>query len=99
VAARVLDQVADDAGDHLRVGLDAARGKRADLGPARRGGHRLAQEGGGVELAAGRADALVADRGERAAQLVRGVGDEAALAGEGVLEPVQHVVEGLGEDP
>ena len=40
---------------------------------------------------------LAADRGQRAAQLVRGVGDELALAGEGVVEAVEHVVEGLGE--
>ena len=40
---------------------------------------------------------LAADHGQRRAQLVRGVGDEAALAREGVLEPVEHVVEGVGE--
>ena len=38
---------------------------------------------------------LAANRGQRRAQLVRGVGDEAALAGKGILEPVEHVVERL----
>ena len=42
---------------------------------------------------------LTAYRGQRGAQLVRGVGDELALAREGVLEPIQHVVEGLREHP
>ena len=32
-------------------------------------------------------------------ELVRGVGDEAALAGEGLGEAVEHSIEGLGERP
>ena len=50
-------------------------------------------------LAAGQHLKLPADRGERRAQLVGGVGDELALAREGVVKAVQHVVEGLGEGP
>ncbi len=42
---------------------------------------------------------LSPDHGQRRAQLVRGVGDELALAGKGLGEPVQHVVEGLAEHP
>ena len=38
-----------------------------------------------------------ADRGQRAAQLVAGVGDEAALPPGGVLQPGQHRVHGLGQ--
>ena len=37
------------------------------------------------------------DRRERRAELVRGVGDEAALRGEGEVEPREHGVEGVGE--
>ena len=48
-------------------------------------------------LLAGEDFELAADRGQRAAQLVRGVGDELALPGEGVVEAVEHVVERLGE--
>ena len=40
---------------------------------------------------------LAADHGQRRAQLVRGVGDERALARERVGEPVEHVVEGVGQ--
>jgi hypothetical protein len=36
---------------------------------------------------------------EGAAQLVRGVGDEFALTAEARLEPVEHAVEGVGQDP
>ena len=42
---------------------------------------------------------LAADHRQRRAQLVRGVGDEAALAIEGVLSAVEHVIEGLGQHP
>ena len=35
--------------------------------------------------------------GERGSQFVRGVGHEPPLAGEGEIEAVQHVVEGVGE--
>ena len=40
---------------------------------------------------------LAADHGQRRAQLVRCVGHERALAGERFGEPVEHVVEGVGE--
>ena len=40
---------------------------------------------------------LAADHGQRRAQLVRGVGDERALAGERLGQAVEHVVEGVGE--
>ena len=42
---------------------------------------------------------LAADCGERRAQLVGGVGRERLLAREGLLEAVEHVVEGVREDP
>ena len=35
--------------------------------------------------------------GERGPQFVRGVGHEPALAGEGDIQAVQHVIEGVGE--
>ena len=38
-----------------------------------------------------------AQRGERRAQLVRGVGGEVALRGDQALEPAGHGVEGAGE--
>ena len=59
--------------------------------------------GGGFDLALGRVLRaaehidLAPDRGQGRAQLVRGVGDERALPCERVLEPVEHVVEGLGQ--
>ena len=40
---------------------------------------------------------LAADHRQRRAQLVRGVGDERALTGERLGQPVEHVVEGVGE--
>ena len=40
---------------------------------------------------------LAADDGQRRAQLVRGVGDERALAGERVGQAIEHVVEGVGQ--
>ena len=42
---------------------------------------------------------LAADHRQRRAQLVRGVGDERALARERLGEAVEHVVEGVGEHP
>ena len=42
---------------------------------------------------------LAADHRQRSAQLVRGVGHERALAGERVGEPVEHVVERVGQHP
>ena len=36
-------------------------------------------------------------RGQRRAQLVRGVGDEPLLAGESGIEPLEHHVEGVGQ--
>ena len=50
----------------------------------------------GMPLAAEHLE-LAPDRGQGRAQLVRGVGDEAALASEGILQPVEHVIEGLGQ--
>ncbi len=41
---------------------------------------------------------LTADHRQRRAQLVRRVGDELALALEGVRQAVEHVVEGFGQD-
>ena len=143
VAAGVLDQVADDPAEHLRVGLDPSRRRGTERRAPRRRLDRRPQKGGGVELAPRRPGPLVesrqrqhlldqpfdptqlaqgrcldplhrrrvglgfagehfdlpADRGKWAAQLVRGVGDEAALSGEGVLEPVEHQVERVGERP
>ena len=52
----------------------------------------------GVRVAREHLD-LAADRGQRRAQLVRGVGGERLLAREGLLEAVEHVVEGVREDP
>ena len=40
---------------------------------------------------------LGAHDGQGRAQLVRGVGDEVALAGEGAVQPAEHAVEGVGE--
>ena len=40
---------------------------------------------------------LAGDDRQRRAQLMRGVGDELALGGERLGQPVEHVVEGLGE--
>jgi hypothetical protein len=40
---------------------------------------------------------LGADHGQRPAQLVAGLGDEPALGGEGVPEPLEHRVEGVRE--
>lgn len=75
--------------DHATVRL--ALGQLADLGLAWCGGDRLARERGGVGFALARQHFdLAADRGERAAQLMRGLGDEAALPGEGVLEASFH---------
>ena len=42
---------------------------------------------------------LATDHGQRGTQLVRGVGDELTLARERLREPVEHVVERVGEDP
>ena len=64
-------------------------GQRHRLDPMHLGGARA--------LAAGQHFELAADRGQRAAQLVRGVGDELALLREGPVEAVEHVVERLRE--
>ena len=41
---------------------------------------------------------LRAEHRQRRAELVRGVGDEIALTAEAALQPVEHVIERLGEN-
>ena len=50
----------------------------------------------GVPVGQGHLD-LGPDHRQRGAQLVRGVGDEPALGVEGGLQPVQHLVERVGQ--
>ena len=57
---------------------------------------RLAQRSRFVLLAGEQLD-LAPQHGERGSQLVRGVGDELALAAERALQPVEHVVERIGQ--
>ena len=64
---------------------------RADVGR-----HAAEVGGGAVGVVEYDVDGCSHD-GERGTQLVRGVGDEPPLAVEGALEPVEHVVEGLGQ--
>ena len=110
--APVVDGVADERGEVERcvrgVGdlvearerqqvLDQhAHARRLVLDPP----HRLLDVSGLARGAHAEQLGVAADRGERRAQLVRGVGDEAAQAvlaglalGEGLLEPVEHRVE------
>ena len=60
------------------------------------GRHAAEVGGGAVGVVEYDVDGCAHD-GERGAQLVGGVGDEPPLAVEGALEPVEHVVEGLGQ--
>ena len=53
---------------------------------------------GGVRVGGEHLD-LAGDHGQRGSQLVRRVGEEVALGGECRLEPVEHVVKALGQDP
>jgi hypothetical protein len=68
------------------------------LQPEVLGQHRRRQLGGAGPAGMGQSDlGVLADGGDRGAQLVGGVRDEAALAGLGLLEPAQHAVHGAGE--
>ena len=82
---REQQQIVDQAGDAGDLGLHEA------LDPPDLRERRIGLGAEHFELAA--------DHRQRGAQLVRGVGDERALAGERGGEPVEHVVEGVGEHP
>ena len=84
VEAGQRQQVVAEAGQAL-----ARRADAAGAHPHRRGIVRLGQQQVGVRL----------HDGDRVAQLVGGVGGEAALAAEGVVEPLDHVVEGVRQPP
>jgi hypothetical protein len=58
--------------------------------------HGAQVTGGGLGVAQAHVQRRAHDR-QRRAQLVRGVGGEAPLAGERPVQPLQHAVEGVGE--
>ena len=89
-----LDQLAAlGAGERQHVGDEAV--ELVEAAQQRDGAFVAAQL---VGLAVEQLD-LGAQHRERRAQLVRGVGDEVALALERPLEPLEHVVERRGQDP
>ena len=58
---------------------------------------RRRQVTGGHALGTSQDLDLTADRGQRGSELVRGIRNERALTRERLLQPVEHVIERLGE--
>jgi len=99
--------VPDDVGEVDRTGcaeafLAAGEGEQAvdeafmALVDGEQGGAELTQRLAGLRVVEGDLDERAVD-GQRGAELVGGVGDEAALAVEGAVQPLQHGIEGVGE--
>ena len=83
VGARKREEIFNDVGESL--GLIAKDGKRFAIFRRRAVGPRK------------RDFRFAAENRDRRAQFVRGIGDEAALALEGIFQPVEQVIEGDGE--
>ena len=105
--ARLVDGAGGDLGEVHRFAVDdlvVAAGEQQQaldqLLAALVGGQQRLAELLELDRGAGVGEVHLEQRAvdrQRGAQLVRGVGDEALLRGEGPLQAVQHLVEGVGE--